>query len=241
VRGIRVGERVLLAGQTGMGKTTLELYLAGRLQPIRTIVVDPKGELTLGVTPVMSVSELPEALRGPACHWVPADLDRDTLEEGFELIKATPGPLLVLVDEAALVSSANWCPRGLKWLVVAGRQPRKMVIACTQRLSECHPVFRSQSEHIIVLVPAPIELDLKAIAGHIGREAEQLRTELDSLEAQHGKYSHLWYLREGNELRRCAPVPAPGDSGPPAVADDDDDRSSPQASDPPAGREEQEA
>lgn len=232
MRGIRIGDRVLLAGQTGMGKTTVALYLLQSLQPIRTIVVDPKGELSLGVTPVRSVAELPEALRAPLCHYIPQTLDRDTLEEAFALIWATPGPLLLLVDEAAAVSGPGYCPEGLRLVVTQGRQPRKMVIACTQRLSECHPVFRSQSEHIIILVPAPIALDLKSIAGHIGREPEALRAELEQLEAEHGPYSHLWYVRPGNELRHCAPLVAPGARGLPATASDSDDEDSPEEAQP---------
>ncbi len=126
------------------------------------------------------------------------------------------------------MSSDSWIPEGLKLSVTQGRQPRKMVMACTQRLSECHPVFRSQSEHIIIFVPAPIQLDLKTIAGHIGREPGPLGQMLLELEEEYGLFSHLWYVRPGNELRRCAPLPPPsrpparpqGATGPPATHDD---------------------
>jgi hypothetical protein len=195
-----------------MGKTTLAEYIVDGLQPIRTIVYDPKGELDVGVAPVSSLGELSEALRAPKCHFIPARLDRDTLEESFELIWALPGPWLLRLDEAAAVCSASWIPEGLRLTATQGRQPKKMLVACTQRLSECHPVLRSQSEHIIIMVPAPIELDLKTIAGHVGCDPGQLRGLLEQLESEHGPYSHLWYLRTGNELRRCAPLPPPDTS-----------------------------
>jgi energy-coupling factor transporter ATP-binding protein EcfA2 len=209
MRGVRQGERVLIVGQTGMGKTTMAAYLAEMLQPIRLVIVDPKRELDLRQPVTHSVTDLPEALRQPICHWMPDRVDRATLEEGFQLIWHTPGPLLVWVDEAALCSSDSWIPEGLRMLIIAGRQGGKMVLACTQRLVECHPVFRSQSEHIIILVPAPIALDLKTIAGHIGREAGLLEHELKSLQAEYGLYSHLWYVRPEDDLRRCAPLPPP--------------------------------
>ena len=240
MRGIQIGDRILLAGQTGMGKTTLADYLADSLQPIRTIVVDPKGELQLQVEPVGTLEQLPEALRQPVCHYIPTTLDAKTLEEAFALIWATPGPWLLWVDEAAAVSSAGWCPEGLRLAVTQGRQPRKMVMACTQRLSECHPVFRSQAEHVIIFVPAPIELDLKTIAGHIGREPAELRSALDELQNTHGLFSHLWYCRPTNELRRCAPVPAGDGSGPPATAPLDDEEASAEI-DPATEHEEQAA
>ncbi len=214
---IKIGDRVLLAGQTGKGKSTLAGYLVERLQPIRTIVVDVKGELQLGATPVRSLPELEEALRrDPLIHYIPHTLDRDTMEEASMIIWALPGPWLLWIDEAAGVSSASYVPEGFKLAVTQGRQPRKMVIACTQRLAECHPVFRSQAEHRIVMVPSPIELDLRTVAGHLGYDARELKGMLDELERTHGPYSHLWHGPDG--LKLCAPLPAEAISGPPATA-----------------------
>jgi energy-coupling factor transporter ATP-binding protein EcfA2 len=207
VRGIRLEDRVLLVGSTGDGKSTIAESLAVGLQPVRTVLCDPKAEHEVGVAPVSDAAGIAEQIRGPVCHWIPASFDRDALEEGFQVIWNTPGPLLLWIDELAEVSSPQWCPEGLRLQETQGRKLRKGVLACTQRVAECHPVFRSQSEHIFLMVPRPIELDLKTIAGNIRREASVLGAELDSLEQEHGPYSHLWYVKPGNELRRCAPLP----------------------------------
>lgn len=208
MRGVRLEDRVLLVGATGDGKSVIAESLVVALQPVRTVICDPKGELEVGVPPVHDAAGIAEQIRGPACHWIPASFDRQAIEEGFQVIWNTPGPLLLWVDELAEVSSPNWCPEGLRLQATQGRKPRKPIIGCTQRVTECHPVFRSQSEHIFLMVPRPIDLDLRTIAGNVRREAGQLGAELDSLQEQHGPYSHLWYVKPGNELRRCAPLPA---------------------------------
>lgn len=206
MRGIRLSDRVLIAGQTGKGKTVFALWLLERLQPVRTIVFDPKAELELGVEPCHTPEELAERIREPVVHYIPTSFQRDDLEAACRVVHNTPGPLVWLIDEASEVSGPGYCPEGLRLTVTQGRQARKMVIALTQRLAEIHPVFRSQSEHVIIFVPAPIELDLKTVAGNVRREWRLLDSELGSLHAEHGDYSHLWYVRDTDELRRCAPL-----------------------------------
>jgi energy-coupling factor transporter ATP-binding protein EcfA2 len=223
MRGIRLSDRVLIAGQTGMGKTTLAAYLVERMQPVRTIVFDPKDELSLGVAPCRTPEQLAHCMREPLIHYVPASFERDQLEEACQIVWNTPGPYVWWVDEAAEVSNANYCPEGLALCVKQGRGKEKLVLALTQRLAEIHPVFRSQSEHVIIFTPAPIELDLRTIAGNIGHEARVLKAELDSLHGEHGDFSHLWYVRPSNELRRCAPLPAGETPGAPGGSPDDAD------------------
>jgi hypothetical protein len=201
---------VLIAGQTGKGKTTLARWLVENLQPVRTIVFDPKDELRFpDVEPARTPMELAAAMHQPLVHYVPASFDRDTLEEACAIVWETPGPYVWWIDEASELTNPNYCPPGLRLGVTQGRSHRKMVIALTQRLAESHPVFRSQSEHIFIFVPPPIELDLKAIAGNVRREWGVLDAQLKLLQADHGDYSHLWYVRDTDELRPCEPLPAP--------------------------------
>lgn len=223
MRGIRLSDRVLLVSMTGGGKTTLASYILEGLQPVRTIIVDPKDDLELGVPKARSAAEID--FSPPVVHYVPASFDRDELEDAAQRIWRCPGPYVCLIDELAEISSPNYCPEGFRLLATQGRGKRKCVVACTQRTSECHPVFRSQAEHVIVLVPAPIELDLKTLAGHVRREAAFLKEQLDSLEGEHGEYSHLWFVDHGKEMRRCAPLdlggsprPTPPDPGQPPTA-----------------------
>jgi hypothetical protein len=211
VRAIRLSDRVLLAGMTGKGKTVFARYLVERMQPVRTIVFDPKGELEFpGVTPCRNVEQLEARIREAFVHYIPPSFNRDQLEDACQIVWSIPGPYIWWVDEGAEVSTPGWCPEGLRLCATQGRQPEKMLIVLTQRLTEIHPVFRTQSEHMIMFVPAPIMLDLKTMAGHVNREWRELEQAFNDLHEREGDYSHLWFVRETNELRWCAPLQPTG-------------------------------
>lgn len=221
MRGIRLSDRVFMVGQTGMGKTTLALWLLDGLQPVRTIVFDPKeewGDGELGAPACRTPSELPYVLGRPVTHYIPASFDRDKLEDACEIVWNTPGPYVWLVDEASELTNPSYVPAGLRLACTQGRRKRKMVIALTQRVAESNPVLRAGADHTFIFVPTPIELDLKAIAASIHRDPALLQEELESLQAEHGLYSHLWFVRETNELRRCAPLATGADRGAPRAA-----------------------
>lgn len=229
MRGVRHGERLVVNGQTLKGKTTFDKWLIASMQPVRVIVFDPKDEdLFPGVEKCYTVDALIEHLKDPVVHYVPSSFDRELLEEACQIVFETPGPYIWWITEAADFSNPSWIPAGMRLAVTRGGKDQKTMIVECQRLSEINPVFRSQADHFFVFVPAPIELDLKTLAGHIGIEAPVLKQELEELHELHGDYSHLWWVRDGQELRGCAPIPI--DGGPAstreqvlaATADDDE-------------------
>jgi len=215
VRGIRLSDRVIVAAPPGQGKTTLIEYIVWCLQPLRTVLIDPKEAPELRhIRPIVrDVELLPEALRGAVCHWIPHDVeDRDDLAAGFEAIWALHkhGPRVIWDDEAADTSKPGWIAPGAGKLIRRGRAWKQLYIAGTQRLAETAPVVRTQAEHIIALTPAPMDIDLDKLSQHIGINPRQLKEMLDELHEEAGAHSHLWHVQATRETRRmvaCPPGP----------------------------------
>lgn len=207
-RGIRRSDRLLMVGYTGCGKTELAKMIAAR-SGTRLIVWDPKDELELRVAKARGIGSLEKALREPRriVHWVPVTGERDEYEAAAALVWRTPGPWLWWVDEASECTSPSWCPTGLRLAATQGRTSERSVMALTQRVAECHAVLRSQAEHIFVFAEEPIDLDLKALAGHVPLSAADLAQALRELHSEYGRHAHLWSIRPTRELRRCAPIP----------------------------------
>lgn len=208
-----------MVGYTGCGKTELAKVIA-RGSKARLIVWDSKAELRFpGAGPSRGIGKLEKALRSGSrvVHWIPITGDRDELEDASMLVWRTPGPWLWWLDEAAECSAPNWIPRGIKLASQQGRSTKRSVLALTQRVAETHPVLRSQAEHIFVFADRPIDVDCKALAGHIGMNAGELEELLRELGESHSRHAHLWYVRPTQELRRCAPIPlGHGGARPPA-------------------------
>jgi hypothetical protein len=198
---------LLIAGETGGGKSELAYYIADRMQPIRLIVFDVKDELDFGVERCYDAAGLREALRNPIVHFVPRSFDRDTIEAVCKLVWETAGPWLWWVDEAAALTKPGYIPWGMHMAATQGRSQMKMLMALCQRLAEIHPCLRSEATHLIVFVPPPILLDLRTLAGHVGIEADQLRATLEHLEQRFGRYAHWWFIKDGRQHRLCAPLP----------------------------------
>ncbi len=227
MRGIRADDHVLIVGQNGRGKSVLAAFLAEQLQPIRTIVFDPKAEHDLGVPQCRTADELAAAIHEPVVHYVPAAFDRQSLEDACMVVWNTRGPWRWWIDEAAQMSSPTWVPQGLMLAATQGRRPQKTLLTLTQRVHAIHPVLRSEAKHIYMFVPPPIELDLKALAAHVRREAAELDAQLKAAHDRHGDFSHLWYVQDTDELRTCTPLPLPAGLGAPSspVAGDGQPRS----------------
>jgi hypothetical protein len=228
VNGIRHGQRVFVQGQTLKGKTTFTKRLVlEELQPVRVICFDVKDELDFpGVEKCYTPAELAANMHGKIVHFVPSSFEREVLEEACQIVWETPGPYVWWITEAAEITQPGYCPAGLRFGYTQGGRWKKTMIAEAQRCSETHPVLRSQADHFVLFVPPPIELDLKTLAGHIGVDWRTLERELLELQAQEGDFSHLWYLKDGNEIRRMAPIPLEGgDTRPqlaPATAEDEE-------------------
>lgn len=216
MRGIRLSDRVLIVAPPGGGKSVLAQYIVSRMQPCRVCVVDPKEDPPLldqlrGIEIVRDVRLLPEALRAPVTHWVPEDPDNlEDLNTGYMAIWDTPGPLITWDDELADVSAPGRIVKGKARIVKRGRAWDKTHIGTTQRLSETHPTYRTQAEHLIAMTPAPQDMDMDKLARYMNCSRAELEQELTQLHEEAGQFSHIWcVVPEGHERRCMAPCPPP--------------------------------
>jgi hypothetical protein len=205
---IRHNDRVLIVGKTEGGKTVLARHLALQFTGSRLTFIDPKDSgMQLGEAPAARTpAELD--LQAPVSHYVPTTLSQDEYEELFDLLWRARGPRVIWLDEAYGPTDKGYAPRGLRHIVQQGRIHDMGLIACSQRPVNIEATLRTEAEHVIIFVPSPPMLDIRTLAGDIGKEPDELKRELESLLQDEGLFSHLWYCRRTGHLHRCAPLPA---------------------------------
>lgn len=203
---IKHNDRVFIQGKTDSGKTVLARHLFDSFDATRRTCIDPKGRIDLGLAPARTPGELD--LAAPVSHYIPSQLEDEEYEELFRLLWFAGGPRVILLDESAGPTKAGWAPKYLRFIVQQGREHEIGLIANSQRPVNVESTLRSEAEHVFMFVPRTTKKDVEAMAGDIGREPAEIAGQLDSLLAEEGLYSHLWYCRNTNELIRCAPLPS---------------------------------
>jgi hypothetical protein len=231
---IKHNDRVFIQGKTDSGKTVLARHLFDSFDATRRTCIDPKGRIVLpGIVPARTPAELD--LAAPVSHYIPSELEDEEYEELFRLLWFAGGPRLIHLDESAGPTRAGWAPKYLRFVIQQGRERDIGLIACSQRPVNVESTLRSEAEHVFMFVPRTTKKDVETMAGDIGREPAEIAGQLDSLLAEEGLWSHLWYARNTNELNRCAPLPASWvHQGPdPPSVDGDDGETATQAAEEP--------
>jgi hypothetical protein len=206
---VRYNDRVLIVGKTDSGKSVLARHLFSHFQ-CRKTVIDPKANMLLEVPAARDPGELDVA--APLSHFIPTELEDWEYEEVFRRLWFAGGPRVIWLDEAAGPTRKGYAPKFLRILIQQGREPQRGpgfgLIACSQRPVAIEATLRTEAEHVFIFVPRPPMLDLRTLAGDIGKEPEELRDLMEQLQETEGLHSHLWYRRRTAELLLCAPLPA---------------------------------
>lgn len=205
--------RLLVVGASGAGKTT---WVRGALAQLRgpSVFLDTKGEReTLEWARrhryVIVVGEA-EGLRRVRSAERPRrllvrclDPLGETSNDLLEALYHGP-PTTAVVDEAMHWSTRSAIPRGMRWLITAGRGRQIGVWACSQRPVEVSNFFLSESTHR-VLFKIELEDDRLKIAPlmALSRRGAPAIAQLE-------RHHWLWKTDSAYEpLRHFGPVPMP--------------------------------
>ncbi len=151
---ISLGDRWLIAGTTGTGKTTFCKVLISRLHAIYPTVpvyiLDSKqADDFRGWKTTVKQDAPPPTIREGIQIWQPGLDDKQIYDEWFGRLLHADGPAIVLIDEISSVSPSNMGPPNFQRLLKQGRGLRKCVLNCTQEMAYTPRQIVTQTTHII--------------------------------------------------------------------------------------------
>lgn len=175
---VRAGDRVLIVGQTGSGKSTAASVIANAWR--RVLVVDPKLDDRVAELPnahiAYGVRAALKALPGRVIYR-PLPSEIEDLPTAFEPLARrvfTTGSCGLVLHETEIVAPSSGARRWLRSLIMWGRSRRVPVIFCSQRPSRIDRLARSEPAHVYLFRMTDAD-DLSTISGVMGVKPAALR------------------------------------------------------------------
>jgi len=222
--GVNYNDRALVVGKTRSGKSVLTRMLAAQSTGARLLIIDVKGDVESGVTPIGNVGSIDWS--APVVHFRPGSMGREVFAELYDQVLAAGGPTVVWLDEARGVTTSNYAPDGLLVVQMQGARLGIGHLVCCQRPYNVAVELRSEAEHFFIFGPLA-RRDADSLAEEIGRvdgyelTGRRLAEMLDEIQAEHGRHAFLWYDRRERTLTLCEPIPAAWEQHPLARPQDD--------------------
>lgn len=145
---LKPGERILLCGATGSGKTEWARWYATRV-PQHVIAIDPKASLSRDVktswsATLKSLGENRLTVYAPPRGYGPREIDALIGD-----LHDTMTNVCLWLDEAYALHSRGQAGDGLIAWITRGRGLRQSLIACTQRPAWISQMLISESEYVM--------------------------------------------------------------------------------------------
>ncbi len=197
---INPGQRAIVSGKTGSGKTTGAVWLLSR-SPGCWLVLDRKYDALLGKLGlhVGLNSDYEKAWKKSRILIVrPETSDPEILDDWIAHISETWNNVGLLVDELYYIHSAGRAGDGLIGWLTRGRSRGQSFIGLTQRPAWISKFCFSEADFIGAYSLNLVE-DRKRIFEFTGR---------DEVMAKLGKHFWQWYDVSNDQLATYAPIPA---------------------------------
>ena len=196
------GERALVLGRTGSGKTTGALWLLSRA-PGRWLVINSKADTALEMTGAAVAYDAKRILAVPDDVRVmvatPRTFDPDELDSTLLHLCESGQPLSILIDELLYFHNASGrAGPGLMGLLTRGRSRGQSFIGCSQRPAAISQFCYSECDYFAIYkLTLPQDwAKLIAITGKPG------------LRKRRDPYFWGWYDVRQDRLQEYGPVPA---------------------------------
>ena len=201
---IGTGDRVVVVGHTGSGKTTLTRRMVGGLSSL--VVIDPKYRFWLPPDPRRAPAQVVTGARAFAQVWPHRALRviyrpdlNDARHGDVNDVMArilNVGRTCLLVNEAMDYANATTILPAYRQCVVRGREAEVRVISETQRPTGVHNTVLSEAEHFFLFY-LMLQTDRHKMAGLMGEEVEAPMAQ---------DYSFLYRGPATGAVVRCQPL-----------------------------------
>ena len=196
---IKTNDRVFIAGQTGTGKTILELSLLRTLIKNNVVVIihDIKCELQTGLPVVQNYALLEHGLdKYKAIHYKPSDIGVEDFDKVCEIVY-NRGNVTLIVDEVSYYTDQNNLLHFHKELLIRGRSRGIGMIQLSQRSRLIHNTLVSESQHLFCF-QLILKSDIDKLRAFIPQEyVDKIYTLPEH---------HYYYSNNHRDIQFCKPI-----------------------------------
>lgn len=202
---VNPGERAVLAGRTGSGKSTLGCWLLQQ-SPGHWIILNPKwtmayknlpDSITIEGLDLKKIAKAMETHRFTIVNPHSHQTDWELLDALLQWVHENYTSIGICVDESYAIHNGGRAGPGLIGILTRGRELKQSFIGMTQRPAFLSKFLFSEADYIVGMALSMVD-DRKRMYEFTGRRI---------FEEKIAPREWLWYDVAADELRKFNPVP----------------------------------